>query len=141
MKRRYLGMSFIIGYCLLLIIMVTACCCTTNQAIDQVTGDDAIVSTTGNGVMSTQSVKPVKIVYFEVKKALENNPSLPMRSVKLIWQIKHADEARTRLDDHWVPSTGHEWVQVPAGVEIPFRLVAHGVDGSVDIRIIQVLAR
>ena len=126
--------------CAIVAIVLINFGCSSNQDVAQITGESAIASPDGSGTMSTQAVKDVKIVYFEVKKVLPNDPNLPMRSVKLIWQIKNADEARTRLDDHWVEATGGEWVQVPAGVEIPFRLVAHGVNGSVDIKLIQVVA-
>jgi len=115
--------------------------CASNMEVDQAvnaSSDKEVVTVTSH--TTTQAIKDVKIVYFEVKKILPNNPALPMRSVKLVWKIKHADEARTRLEDHWVASSGHEWVQIQAGVETPFRLVAHGLDQSVDIKLITVLA-
>lgn len=160
MKRRYLGMSFIIGYCLLLIVMVTACCCTTQDDVARITGGDGPreVASVGDKVTptavpvealpttttTTVTVEPsishdVRICYFYVSDKITGTSQYA--SVKLSWAIDNADEFRTRLDDHWVQPIGHEWVQVPVGVEIPFRLVAHGVDGSVDIKLITILVR
>jgi hypothetical protein len=94
-------------------------------------------------VTTTVPVEPVcldvRIVYFFAEEILAVK-GMPYASVKLSWFIENAEESRTRLDAGWVASTGHAWVQVPVGVEIPFRLVAHGTNGSVDIRLIQVLA-
>jgi hypothetical protein len=82
----------------------------------------------------------VKILYFGIDAMLVTT-GMPMASVKLSWYIIRADENRNRLDASWVPSIGFRWVQVPVGIEIPFRLVVHGIDGSLDIRLIQVLAK
>jgi hypothetical protein len=161
MKRRYLGMAFVIGYILLLVVMFTMCCCTTNQEVGQLVSGSSVreisapkvelstnaeippipeTSTTTTTVMDESSKNHnVFICYFFVSDKITTNSQYA--SVKLSWAIENCDENLTRLDDHWVMPIGYEWVQVSVGVETPFRLVAHGLDGSLDIRLIQVLAR
>jgi hypothetical protein len=94
-----------------------------------------VTNTTTITVPAEPESHAVHICYFRMTDQIAVK-GMPTASVKLEWSIVNADESRTRLDASWVPSTGYAWVQIPVGPDTPFRLVAHGTDGSVDIKLI-----